>query len=65
MAKLTNQNVVLVDACPACTKPITGHVAFDVTFDDKIEGGQVKATLTASGCRVSHDCTPKVTRGVG
>ena len=61
---------ITLGECPACRKTIHADVLFDVTLpeDFTVQGrdaATVEATLTAVGCRVNHDCIPKVTRGAG
>jgi hypothetical protein len=65
MTARTTAREALTD-CPACDRPITAEVAYDLTLDTKgDQGGERTATLTPVGARISHDCMPKVYRGTG
>ena len=71
MAARTTDTRTLLD-CPACKKPISADLVFDVKLDPLLhpEGEPLSllqapatATLELAGVRVSHDCMPKATRG--
>lgn len=70
MAARTTDTRTLLD-CPACKKPISADLVFDVKLSPIVypEGEPLSllqaptATLELAGVRVSHDCTPKATRG--
>lgn len=47
--------------CPACDKPIVATVALAIG-DLALDGKDATVSVKAVGLRVSHDCTPKVTR---
>lgn len=62
MSATTSTHEHLTD-CPACKKPITAAVTYDVELaQSERVGGTVDATLTPTGVRVQHDCMPRATR---
>ena len=48
--------------CPACKKPITADVTYELELAHGRVGGAATATLTLTGVRVQHDCMPRTTR---
>lgn len=62
-------DVTTLADCPACKKPITARLTYEVKIDPPVvEQGVpsgpdrlVAATLTAVGVHVQHDCTPRAT----
>lgn len=64
MASTASRTIELLD-CPACSARINATLAAEVELTGEIRGGESTATVKLTGCRVSHDCTPKVARGVG
>lgn len=48
--------------CPACDKEVAGRLSLDFELGE-VKGKEVKAAAKVTGLQVSHDCTPKVTRG--
>ena len=62
MSATTSTHEHLTD-CPACKKPITADVAYEVELAQSERVGEAAtATLTARGVRVQHDCMPRATR---
>ena len=71
MTARTTDTRTLLD-CPACQKPISADLVFDVKLDPvalpegeplPLSRASATATLELVGVRVSHDCMPKATRG--
>ena len=71
MAARTTDTRTLLD-CPACKKPISADLVFDVKLGPiahpegeplSLLQAPATATLELAGVRVSHDCMPKATRG--